>query len=47
MLIEPDTAHIPRHLVPFKMGVRAAVFGGIFGAVFTFIVSILDKRVRR
>ncbi len=38
-VIEPDTGHIPRNLVPLMMGVPSAVFGAIAGLIFASVMA--------
>lgn len=38
-VIEPDTGHIPRNLVPLMIGVPSAVFGAIAGLVFASLMA--------
>lgn len=38
-LIEPDTGHIPRNLVPLMIGVPSAIFGAVAGLVFASVVA--------
>jgi hypothetical protein len=38
-LIEPDTGHIPRHLVPLMIAVPSAAFGAIAGLIFASVVA--------
>jgi hypothetical protein len=37
-LIEPDTGHIPRNLVPVMIGVPRAVFGAVAGLLFASVM---------
>ena len=38
-LIEPDTGHIPRHLVPLMIAVPSAAFGVVAGLIFASVVA--------
>ncbi len=38
-VVEPDTGHIPRNLVPLMMGVPSAVFGAIAGLIFASVMA--------
>lgn len=37
ILVEPDTGHIPRHLVPIMIGVPALLLGAIAGLLFALV----------
>ena len=38
-VIEPDTGHIPRHLVPLMVGVPSAAFGCLAGLLFAAVMA--------
>lgn len=38
-MIEPDTGHIPRHLVPLMVGVPSAAFGGLAGLILASVMT--------
>ena len=38
-LIEPDTGHIPRHLIPLMIAVPSAAFGAVAGLIFASVVA--------
>lgn len=38
-IVEPDTGHIPRNLVPLMIGLPSAVFGAIAGLLFASVMT--------
>ncbi|SRR6266481_2165600 len=44
-LIEPDTGHIPRHLVPVMIAVPSAAFGAVAGLIFASVVASVNISV--
>jgi hypothetical protein len=38
-LIEPDTGHVPRNLVPLMIGVPSAAFGFVSGLLFAVLLA--------
>jgi hypothetical protein len=38
-VIQPDTGHIPRNLVPLMIGVPSGVFGAIAGLIFASVMA--------
>lgn len=38
-IVEPDTGHIPRNLVPLMIGLPSSVFGFIAGLIFAFVMT--------
>jgi len=45
-LIDPDTGHIPRAMVPLMIGVPSAVFGALAGLLFALVVVPAGIRIR-
>jgi hypothetical protein len=44
-LIEPDTGHIPRHLVPVMIAVPSAAFGAVAGLIFASVMASVNITV--
>ena len=44
-LIDPDTGHIPRTMVPLMIGVPSAVFGALAGLLFALVVVPAGIRI--
>jgi hypothetical protein len=44
-LIDPDTGHIPRAMVPLMIGVPSAVFGALAGLLFALVVVPAGIRI--
>jgi len=38
-IVQPDTGHIPRNLVPVMIGLPSSLFGAIAGLIFAFVMT--------